>query len=153
VAGKLRFGLVVELGHFLPAEADVDDQEGLSLVHQTDHHYLVLLNIWELEGFFRRLNVIGQDFEFRDTSLASCRPDVQDHLIFYLDFKPLSSSQPSIDTDSRVEGNIKLSNACYVVRNISDLIGFGCPVERVIIIFLSFSAFIEEAFQWIFSIC
>jgi hypothetical protein len=49
VAGKLRLRLVVKLRHSLSAEADVDDQEGLTLVHQTDHHYLVLLNVWKFE--------------------------------------------------------------------------------------------------------
>jgi hypothetical protein len=47
MACELRFRLVVELRDRLAAVAGVDDEEGLPLVHQTYHHYLVLFGVWE----------------------------------------------------------------------------------------------------------
>jgi hypothetical protein len=61
VAGEFRLGLIVELLHWLSAEAQVDHQEGLALVHEADHHDLVLLGVGELQRVLRCLDVERQD--------------------------------------------------------------------------------------------
>jgi len=47
VACELHSGLVLELVYLLAAETEVDDEEGLALVHEGDHHDLVFLGVGE----------------------------------------------------------------------------------------------------------
>lgn len=61
MACKLRFRLVVKLFHILPTEPSIDHQEGLPLVHQTHHHYLILLCIGEFQRILRGLDIEGKD--------------------------------------------------------------------------------------------
>lgn len=59
MARELWFRLVIELFHILPAEASIDHQEGLPLVHQTYHHNFILLCIGEFQRIFCSLDIEG----------------------------------------------------------------------------------------------
>lgn len=52
MAGELLFGRVVELLDVVAAEATVDYEECLALVHEGDHHDDVFLGVGEFEWVF-----------------------------------------------------------------------------------------------------
>lgn len=152
VACVLRFWLVIELLYSLPAVGKIHDQKRFSLVHQTDHHDFILLRIRELQRILRRLNIIRKDLEFRHSALSRCWLNIQYNFILQLHLKPFSRPQTSINTNSRVERYVELSNAGDEIRHVLEVFRLDAAVERVIIIVLPFSSLVNEAFQWSLSV-
>lgn len=152
MAGVLRLWLVIELLHSLPAVAQVHDQEGFSLVHQTNHHDLVLLRVWKLQRILGGLDIVRKDLQFRHSSLSGGWLHLQYDLILQLHLEPLSRSEAGIDADSGVERYVELADAGDEVGDVLEVFGLAAPVERVVIIVLPLSSLVDEAFQWPFGV-
>jgi hypothetical protein len=152
MASKLRFRLVIKLFHILPAEASIDHQEGLSLVHQTHHHYLILLGIGEFQRILRSLDIEGKDFQLRHSSLARCRLEGRDHLVLYLHLEPLARSQTSIDADPGVERHVELADARDEICHIPCVSRLCASVEGIVIIVVTFPPLVQQSLQGILSI-
>lgn len=145
---------VVKFFDFMAAESAVDNQEGLTFIHQWNHHDLILFGVWELQRILWCFDIIWQNFQVRHWFFRWVWLYVNDKLIIYHQIKPFTASDACIDTDSTMVWHIVLPDSCDKIRNVLKIfdIFLGIKWQKIVVIFLLFFTFIDNLFDGVLSV-
>lgn len=145
---------IVKFFNFVAAESAVDDQEGLTFIHQWNHHYLILFRVWELQRILRCFDIIWQDFQVGHWFFRWVWLYVNDKLIIHNQIEPFTAPDSCIDTDSAMVRYIVLPDSGDKIRNVLKVfdIFLGVKWQKIVIIFLLFFTLINDLFDWVFGV-